>query len=388
LKHCFIIWFLLATGLLAACSADIDNSEPPAELTIIEDQMKLELLWRVDTLASSNSASYRLRPLIIDDLVYSIDTSGLIYEIDLVSGRKNWKYATRISAITGLSGNPETIVATSKDGLVAAYRLVEKGLTPLWQIDLGTEIRATPVVDGSQVFVRTVDGKLHSLSIKNGNEQWVVSRRVPALSLTGNSEPLVTEELIFSGFDDGSLIAYDRENGKTVWDVTISLPSGRTEVERLVDLDGRFVLSDGVIYVSSFQGKLAAIQAINGDVLWAREFSSFHAIAIDQDALYLSSDNSHLWSIDRRTGTALWKQDVLNARKVTAPTIFKDKLVVGDLDGYLHWFNKEDGSLTGRIRATNARSYVQPQTWQNTVLTLDKYGLLVSVSPSAPTTSY
>ena len=381
MSHWLKIWLLLAIGLLAACGGDIDNSEPPAELTIIDEQMKLEVLWRVDTLAPANRASYRMRPLILDDLVYSIDTSGLINEIEISNGRKNWKYATGIAAITGLSGNKGRIVATSKDGAVAAYSLLEDGLSPLWQVNIGTEIRATPVVDGSQVFVRSVDGKLHSLSAEDGSEQWVVSRRVPALSLTGSSEPLVTEQLVFSGFDDGSLIAYDRESGKTVWETTISLPTGRTEVERLVDLDGRFVLSDGVIYVTSFQGKLAAVQAVSGDLLWTREFSSFQAIAIDQNALYLSADNSHLWSIDRRTGTALWKQDVLNARKVTAPTIFKDKLIVGDLDGYLHWFKKEDGSLVGRIRATNGRSYVQPQTWQNSVLTLDKYGLLVSVSP-------
>jgi len=381
LRHCLKFWLLLATGLLSACGGEVDNSEPPAELTTIDEQITLSLLWRVDTLASANSAAYRMRPLILDDRVYSIDTSGLINEIDISSGRKNWKYATEIAAITGLSGNREKIFATSKDGAVAAYRLLEDGLSPLWQTNVGSEIRATPVVDGSQVFVRSVDGKLHSLSSEDGSVQWVVSRRVPALSLTGNSEPLVTEQLVFSGFDDGSLIAYNRENGKTVWEATISLPTGRTEVERLVDLDGRFVLRDGVIYVTSFQGKLAAIQAASGELLWAREFSSYQAIAIDQNALYLSDDNSHLWSVDRRTGTALWKQDVLNARKITAPTIFKDKLVVADLDGYLHWFNKEDGSLIGRIRATNGRSYVQPQAWQDSVLTLDKYGLLASVSP-------
>ena len=203
---------------------------------------------------------------------------------------------------------------------------------------------------------------------------------MPVLSLTGNSEPLVDGQLVFAGFDDGNLIAYNRDNGQTVWESTISLPSGRTEVERLVDLDGRFVLRDGVIYVTSFQGKLAAVQAVSGDLLWSREFSSFQAIAIDQDALYLSADNSHLWSIDRRTGTAFWKQDVLNARKITAPAVFGDKLVVADLDGYLHWFDKTDGSLIGRIRTTYARSYVQPLTWQDSVLTLDRFGILSSVS--------
>ena len=172
MRHWFKFWFLLATALLSACGGEVDNSEPPAELTIIDDQMSIEVMWRVDTLASANSASYRMRPLIIDDRVYSIDTTGLINEIEISNGRKNWKYATNIAAITGLSGNKEKILATSKDGAVAAYSLLEDGLSPLWQVNIGTEIRATPVVDGSQVFVRSVDGKLYSLSIEDGSEQW------------------------------------------------------------------------------------------------------------------------------------------------------------------------------------------------------------------------
>jgi outer membrane protein assembly factor BamB len=227
--------------------------------------------------------------------------------------------------------------------------------------------------------VRSVDGRLYCLSAADGSEQWQVSRRVPALSLTGNSEPLVTDDLVIVGFDDGKLSAYDRRDGKTRWETTISLPRGRTEVERLVDLDGSFVIRDGIIYVVAFQGSLAAVQAISGDILWSREFSSFQKIAIDDDALYLTSADSDLWSIDRRTGAAFWKQDVLHARRITAPTIFEDNLVVADLSGYLHWFAKSDGRLLGRIRTTDERNYVQPQVWRQSVITLDKLGFLTAV---------
>ena len=192
--------------------------------------------------------------------------------------------------------------------------------------------------------------------------------------------PLVTGEMVIAGFDDGKLISYNRTNGKTLWETTISLPTGRTEVERLIDQDGRFVLRDGVIYVVSFQGHLA-VQAVSGDILWSRKFSSFQAIAIDETSLYLSSDDSDLWSIDRRTGSAFWKQDVLHARKITAPSVIGDKLVVADYQGYLHWLSKADGKLLGRVRTTSVRNYVQPLIWGESVVTLDRDGFLVSVSP-------
>ena len=372
---------IVLLGLLAACSGDTDNSEPPAALTSIEKAFPLDINWTLDTRASSNGAAYRLQPLISGDRVYSIDTRGLVRGIELARGRKIWRYKSELEPITGVGGTPQLLIVTSRDGEVAAYREIEDDLEPLWSTNLGSEIRATPVVADDQVIVRSVDGRLRSLSATDGSQQWQVTGRVPALSLTGNSKPLVAGEMVFSGFDDGKLIAYNRNSGKTLWETTISLPSGRTEVERLIDLDGRFVLGDGVIYVVSFQGHLAAVQAVTGDILWSRKFSSFQAIAIDEDALYLSSDESDLWSIDRRTGSAFWKQDVLHARKITAPSIIGDKLVVADYQGYLHWFDKSDGKLLGRIRTTDKRNYVQPQIWGESVVTFDESGFLVSVLP-------
>ncbi len=371
---------LVLLCFIGACGGETDNSEPPSPLTDIEAAIQLALNWRLDTRAASNTAAYRLRPLIIGERAYTIDTSGLIACVDIATGRKLWKYSTELSALSGLSGNENLVIATSGDGEIAAFQIVEKGLEPLWETRVTGEIRATPVVNDDQVFVRSVDGKLQSLALADGSQQWVVSRRVPVLSLTGNSEPLIDTQLVYAGFDDGKLIAFDRRSGKIRWETTISIPSGRTEVERLVDLDGQFLMRNGIIYVASFQGRLAAVVAANGDLLWTRDFSSFQSMAIDDDAIYLSADNSDLWSIDRRTGSAFWKQDVLHARKITAPAIIKDKLVVADLSGYLHWFDAADGKLVGRIQATRTRNYVQPLIWQDSVLTLDQDGIFSSVS--------
>ncbi len=367
-------------ALLVGCSSETDNTEPPAELTDIANPLRLVVNWKLDTRAAENSAAYRLQPLLIGDRVYTIDTEGSVVCVDAANGRRLWRYETGLASITGLGGGAGLLVASSRDGAVAAYREEENGLELAWHIGIDSEIRATPVLDGEQIFVRSVDGKLRSLSAADGSQQWVLSHRVPALSLTGNSEPLVVGEQVFVGMDDGKLLAIDRNSGEVGWEATISLPGGRTEVERLVDVDGRFVIRDGVIYVSAFQGRLAAVQAVSGDLLWTRDFSSYQAIDIDTEALYLSAENSHLWSIDRRTGAAFWKQDVLHARRITAPAILDDKIVVADFEGYLHWFNRDDGELVGRIKFSGERSYVQPLVWQDAVLTLDENGLLASIS--------
>jgi len=162
---------LLLVSMLTACSTDKDNSEPPAPLTDIEAELPLSLNWKLDTRAASNEAAYRLRPLIIGDRAYTIDTSGMIASVDVATGQKLWDYATELLSLSGLSGNENLLIATSGDGDVAAFRFLENGLEPLWKIRIGSEIRSTPAVDGDQVFVRSVDGKLRSLSIVDGSEQ-------------------------------------------------------------------------------------------------------------------------------------------------------------------------------------------------------------------------
>ena len=363
--------------LLAACGSP-DNSEPPAPLTDINNGLRFDQIWTIKTGAGISAGSYNRQPLLVGDEIFTVDIDGLIKNIDAESGKLKWDFETGIESITGLFGNNKIIVASSRNGELNIYDRTDNNLNLRWSARLKGEIRSPPVTNADSLFIRTVDGRLSSISKVDGSIQWTVSHLVPALSLTGNSAPILHNELVIAGFDDGKLAAFDQTNGQVVWEITVSQPTGRSEIERLVDVDGQFILSDGVIYVSSYQGRIAAIQAIDGEELWSRKFSSFNAMSIDADAIYISSDSSHLWSIDRRTGSALWKQDILHARKISAPLLFKDKIIVGDFDGHVHWFNQSDGALIGRLRPSYKRHYSRPFQWDNKIFAMDSDGILSS----------
>lgn len=369
---------LIASLFLLSCSSE-DNTEPPTPLSKIEQPLPVRVDWKTNTGAGIESASYNMRPLLVQNQIYSVNTEGLVKSIDTQSGKVNWSAETEVAAITGLAGTSEVILASSRDGDLNAFNILPNGLQLRWSIRLKGEVRALPLIADQQVFVRTVDGRLSALSVSDGSIQWTVTRRVPALSLTGNSQPLVRGNLVIAGFDDGKISAFNRVDGRTVWETTVSHPTGRTEIERLVDIDGQFIIEDGIIFVSSYQGKLAAVQAIDGSVLWSRNFSSYQSIVADGEALYLSSDNSHIWSIDRRTGSAFWKQEALQARKITAPLLIGDKLIVADLEGYVHWLDKSDGTLRGRVKPTDSRYIAQPLEWNNKIMVIDSEGILSSL---------
>lgn len=374
--------FLLGLLFLftTACSTP-DNSEPPAELTEIEKAEPVVELWTVDTGSGANENYFDMPPLAIGDKIYTIDAEGLIYQVDGIKGRSEWSYDSELRSMTGLAGNSTSLFATSREGDIVRLDFTDdKKLKQVWTQQLNSEIRSRVSVDGDQLFVRTVDGKLSALDINSGQILWSVSRRVPALSLTGNSQPVVINDLVIAGFDNGKLTAFERKNGSTVWETSIGSPAGRTEIERLIDLDGQFLVRDGVVYACTFQGNLTAITANSGQVIWSRKFSSFKSIEADEEALYLTDERSHIWSIDRRTGSAFWKQEVLNARKLTAPRLIDGKIVVADLQGYVHYLSKLDGQLLARIQPDSDRYISQPISMGSKAILLNNVGQLTALS--------
>lgn len=372
-------WLCLFLLFFTACSTP-DNSDPPAELTEIENPEFVREVWSVDTGAGTKGNNFDLQPLVLGNKLFTIDVEGLIRQIDADSGRSDWSHKSGLSSISGLSGNDTSLFATSREGLITRLDFTGKGLKLRWQHQINSEIRSRATADGEQVFVRTVDGKLTVLDINTGEPRWSVTRRVPALSLTGNSYPVVTDELVIGGFDNGKLVALERNNGSIVWETSVGSPRGRTEIERLIDLDGQFLLRDGVIYACTYQGNLAAVTLNSGQVVWSRKFSSFKSIEADDEALYLTDERSHIWSIDRRTGSAFWKQEALNARKLTAPLLIKDKLVVADLEGYVHFLSKLDGKLLARVQPDDSPYISQPLSIDSKVIVLDDDGQLTALS--------
>ncbi len=234
-----LVWIFVL--FIAACSTP-DNSEPPAELTEIIDAEALYEIWSIDTGKGANENFFDLQPLVMGNKIFTIDTRGIIHQIDAGNGRSDWEFATGLTSIAGLSGKATSLVATSSEGLIARFDIIDNGLRSRWQRSLNSEIRSRAIIHDSQVIVRTVDGKLSVLDANSGEVIWLVSRRVPALSLTGSSYPVVSGDLVISGFDNGKLVAFERTNGNTVWETPVGSPSGRTEIERLVDLDGQFIL--------------------------------------------------------------------------------------------------------------------------------------------------
>jgi len=338
---------IFAVLFVSAC-ADDDNLDQPTELIPFYSQYYLDVTWHKSTGAGAEEQYVFLQPLLLKEIAVTSSRNGVINIISLETGdfEEDIELDTVISA--GVGGNEDVWLLATRDAhviAVDAHKRLER-----WRTRVPSEVLAKPVIYKNTVVVRTVDGKILSLDLKDGKIRWQYERAIPDLTLRGTSEPIIARDRIFAGLADGRLIAISPENGEVIWDVALAVPTGRSEIQRLVDIDGDAELYGRVLYAASFQGRVAAIDVDRGQFLWARDFSTHTGVILDEKTLYSSDENGHIWALDRLNGATLWKQEKLAYRKITRPTLIGDYLAVGDFEGYVHLMSRYDGHFIARFQ--------------------------------------
>ena len=360
-----VILLTLLVSLLSSCG-DSDNSLPPEELSAIDASVDVSLNWVNKTLEGVGQQYVYLEPLVLEDTVVLVSRQGTVIVTDITTGETIKKKELGVIISAGVGGNSEIVVVATRNGELIALEL--KTMKIKWRKELSSEVLATPILLDNKVIVRSTDGNIMAFVATTGSITWNYKQTIPALTLYGSSAPVISRDKIFTGLENGRLIALSPSNGEVMWDIALAIPKGRSEINRLVDIDGRAELYGQALYVSSFQGRVAAVDVIQGQFLWARPFSSNTGVTVDSAAIYSTDDQSHIWAIDRFSGATLWKQDKLQARAVTRPVISGEYLLVGDYAGYVHVLSRSDGSFVARLNLNE----------EDTEITDDEVGILVA----------
>ncbi|MCK5696951.1 MAG: outer membrane protein assembly factor BamB [Gammaproteobacteria bacterium] len=375
------VTILLMSLLLTACGwtesifGGDDNSIPPTELEDITESAKIHSVWSKDIGVGLDDAFVDLQPAIIGSDIIGVDREGQVTSLSLETGDINWQIELEMTITGGVgSGNGIIIVGNSRGEIIVLD--VNNG-TLLWKKELSSVMLSVPLIKDGILVVRTGDGRIFGLNTENGAQIWVYDRGVPVLTLRGNSSPLMGgRELVFSGFDSGKVVALGVQHGRVLWEANATLAKGRSDLERLVDIDGTMLLVGRVLYVVTYQGNIVALDALEGKILWSKEMSSYAGLSVDKGSVYITDSDSNIWSLDRISGKMLWKQDKLAYRKLTAPVIVGNMVVMGDYEGYIHIISQLDGSLIGRNKINSDGFHIQPQVDADTVYIYGNGGTL------------
>ena len=207
-----------------------------------------------------------------------------------------------------------------------------------------------PVIQDGVIVARCIDGRVFGLDRQSGSRIWVHDRSVPLLTLRGTSDPLGRAGQIFIGYDDGMVSALRAADGSVLWEQRVSIPEGRTELDRLADIDGPIAIVGSELYVVTYRDQMASLTLDAGRVLWTKEIASHQGVSVQRTQLAATDRNDSVWLVDRRNGTTLWRDDRLARRRLTRPVFLAEHLVAVDGDGYLHWFDVATGDLAARSR--------------------------------------
>ncbi|MGQ0430405.1 MAG: outer membrane protein assembly factor BamB [Gammaproteobacteria bacterium] len=342
----------LVLMLAAGCSKE-KEVDPPAELVRFEPALNVSRAWSVGTGGGDPVLRLGLRPAISGTRAFVAGHGGDVKALDLESGRELWRAQTDL-AFAGGPGVGEGLVAVGTNaGEVAA---LDAGTGALrWRAAIGGEVLAAPAVAGDKVVVRTVDGRVQGLRAADGSVAWTFEQPVPRLTLRGNGAPVVNGDVVLAGFDNGRVAALTLAEGELLWTATVAPAKGRTEIERLVDIDSPVRVLGEDVYVAGFQGRVAMLALDSGQVWWGRDLSSHRGLVADEERLYVTTSDSAVVALRRRDGTEVWRQEQLLRRGVTAPAIEGDVIVVADFEGWLHWLDGATGALLARGKAGGNR---------------------------------
>jgi len=369
----FLLSFLTAT--LYACGGAEDNSEPPAELVDFEATAEVEELWSTSIGGGDEQQYLKLYPLMLDDRLIVTNRQGRIAALDLQTGDEIWEVELDVILSGGVGGNAEHHFVTTRDGEIIA--LDAKGKIT-WRKQLSSEVLVPAVIVDKVIIIRSLDGQISGLDLETGKQNWIYKRDVPALSLRGNSRPVVNRGLLYNGLDNGRLAVINAEDGRVVYDIAVAVPKGRSELERMVDIDGDASLNDGVLYIASYQGRVVAVDIRKGRLIWSRKLSTSTGVEVDDSTLFSTDDRDHIWALDKNNGATLWKQEKLKARQLTRPVKMGEAIIVGDFEGYLHWLSKYDGHFISRIEVDDAGILVPPMVKNNRLYVVSRGGDVVA----------
>ncbi len=360
-------------NMFGSSSARADKkASKPAELVKFKPSANFSKVWSINVGKGGERAGLSQAPAVADGHVYAAAVSGGVQAYDLATGKQIWKYDSKARLSGGPGAGQGLVVVGGLDGEVIALDAATGA--EKWTAKVINEVITAPAIGNGVVVVRSNDGRLTAFDMNTGERRWNWSAEPVALSVRGNSAPLMGPGAVFTGTDSGKLVALGAADGGQGWEATVADPDGRNELQRMVDVDGTPVLEGSVLYASSYKGRTVAVDGPSGQIMWAQEHGGAGGVGVGATALVVSDAKDVVWALDKSTGAPMWSYPELARRSISAPAVLGDYAVVGDYDGYLHWFRMSDGQLVNRLRFGGGPIRSQPVVANDMVIVQNSGG--------------
>lgn len=340
---------LLVSGLagLTACSlfSAHDPRNDPTPLTQYEAGVAAQVAWNVQV---GRGSGYGFAPLVAGDSVYAATPDGSVVNVDLASGNVRWRANAGIKLSAGAGSDGQVTAVAAPDGTVVAF---DYQGNEIWRAKASSQVDIPPAVGMGVVVVRSSDYRIQGFDAATGEPLWNVQRPGPALALKTTMQMVIVEDMLLSGMPNGRLIAISLPDGNVMWEGTVAVSRGATDLDRISDVVGVPQVIGPLLCGVAYQGRIVCFNVAEGGYpLWEQDFSSTSGLVVDPQQLYSATPRDVVYAFDLETGSERWNQEALRNRRLSGPAVVPQALAFGDYEGYVHFLARSDGRLLGRLQ--------------------------------------
>lgn len=362
--------------LLSACSSDDVVTVAPAPLPDINEEISLDVLWSANVGDGLGEKFTRIKPAVLEDTIFVASIDGVVSAYDRLTGNNRWTVDLDTPIGGGVGAGDSKVFVTTLNGDLIGLN-AQDGATA-WSIPMTSEVLSVPQIDNGLVVVQSNDDTVTAFDVNDGSQRWIYNDTARPLNIRGTASPLIFSGAAIVGLSSGRVVVISMGQGNVVWDRAVSSGEGRTELDRLNDVDGSPVINQGALFVGNYQGQLVAFDARTSEIKWQNDVSVLVAPVVDSNNVYITDANSHVLAFDQISGSPVWSIKDLDHRSLTAPALFDNYIAVADFEGYVHLLSSDDGHFVGRVRADSNGIRVQPLVVDDVMYVYGNGGKLIA----------
>lgn len=363
----------IALALVTACSSSKKPEQhKPSPLPKLAQIQTLSPVFKANIAASEKHDPLRLQLDATSNAIYAVSPKGEVVAYTL-DGKKLWekhvaKKEKKLSSGVTVGGG--VVVVGSASGTL--YALDASTGEAKWQRQLSGSILAPSLIHADRVVTFSNDGTVFGTDLNSGQAVWTFDVPSIALSVRGSAAPVMADEdTVVLASSNAYVFGLDVTSGVPKWQRRVAISEGRSEVQRLIDIDGDPVFDNGKMFTVSYQGQVTAVDLQSQRVMWSQDASSLRGLTVANGMVYVATTDGKIQAYNQQTGEPAWTQEALAYRDLSNPVTIGQYLVVGDADGYLHLMDPMTGTIQGRvkssgevrqIRAIDNRLYVDTRT--------------------------
>ena len=217
--------------------------------------------------------------------------------------------------------------------------------------------------------------------------------------------------IIYAGTRDGGVVAVNSSSQSVLWSYTITtmtssgMSCGQTSAPTAIYTTP--IADSDLVYIGTYSGQVLALNTLArsqnltfpqqryGEWEWncpidnAKSNSIVADLLVAGGAIYLTSSNGRVYSLDKEYGDLNWESETLDKKHQklwTSPVIQGDTLYVSTFDGYVYALSLETGELLNWYFESEAGFASSPEIDGDTIYvgSFDRYLYAVKIGSDEP----